>query len=113
MGFIPKITLPARISRNTSTLIDNVFTNNTNYNHISGILVRPSSDHQMQFCLLPEVRSYKKDNIKIIEVEIIKEDTLLKLKNYVIEADIYNKLSKDINSNPNTNYDILAKVLAD
>ena len=75
--------------------------------------MRPSSDHQMQFCLLSEVRSYKKDNIKTIEVEIIKEDTLLNLKNYVIEADIYNKLSKHINSNPNTNYDILAKVLAD
>ena len=37
----------------------------------------------------------------------------MKLKNDVIEADIYNKLSKDINSNPNTNYDILAKALAD
>ena len=49
----------------------------------------------MQFCLLPEDRSYKKDNIKTIEVEIINETTLLKLKNDVIEADIYNKLSKD------------------
>ena len=37
----------------------------------------------------------------------------MKFKNDVIEADIYNKLSKDINSNPNTNYDILAKALAD
>ena len=67
----------------------------------------------MQFCLLPEDRSDKKDNIKTIEVEIINEATLLKLKNDVIEADTYNKLSKDINSNPNTNYDILAKALAD
>ena len=75
--------------------------------------MRPISDHQMQFCLLPEDRSYKKDNIKTIEVEIINETTLLKLKNNVIEADIYNKLSKDINSNPNTNYDILAKALSD
>ena len=66
----------------------------------------------MQFCFLPEDRSYKKDNIKTIEVEIIKEGTLLKVKNDVIEADIYNKLSRDINSNPNTNYDILAKALA-
>ena len=113
LGFIPKITLPTRISRNASTLIDNIFTNNTNHNHISGVLVRPISDHQMQFCLLPEDRSYKKDNIKTIEVEIINETTLLKLKNDVIEADIYNKLSKDINSNPNTNYDILAQALAD
>ena len=70
--------------------------------------MRPISDHQMQLCLLAEDRSYKKDNIKTIEVEIINEATLLKLKDDVIEADIYNKLSKDINSNPNTNYDVLA-----
>ena len=113
MGFFPKITLPTRISINASKLIDNIFTNNTNHNHISGVLVRPISDHRMEFCLLPEDRSYKKDNIKIIKVEIIHEGTLLKLKNDVIEADIYNKLSKDINSNPNTIYDILAKALAD
>ena len=31
----------------------------------------------------------------------------------ILEAAIYNKLSIDINSNPNTNYDILAKALAD
>ena len=30
LGFIPNITLPTRISRNASTLIDNIFTNNTN-----------------------------------------------------------------------------------
>ena len=75
--------------------------------------MRPISDHQMQFCLLPEDRSYKKDNIKTIKVAIINEDTLLKLKNDVAEADICNKLSKNMNSNPNTNFDILAKALAD
>ena len=88
LGFIPKITLPTRISRNTSTLIDNIFTSNTNHNHISGVLVRLISDHQMQFCLLPEDRSYKKNNIKTIEIETINEGTLLKLKKDVIEADI-------------------------
>ena len=67
----------------------------------------------MQFWLLPEDRSYKKDNIKTIEVAIINECTLLKLKNDVTEASICNKLSKKITSNPNTNYDILAKPLAD
>ena len=75
--------------------------------------MRPISDHQMQLCLLPEDRSYKKDNIKTIEIEIINKGTLLKYKNDLIDANIYNKLGKDINSNPNTNYDILAKALAD
>ena len=49
LGFIPIITLPTCISRNASTLIDNIFTNNTNYNHISAVLVRLISDHQMQY----------------------------------------------------------------
>ena len=75
--------------------------------------MRPISDHQMQFCLLPENRFYKKDNVKTIEVEIINECTLLNFKNDVIEADIYNKPSKDLNSNPNLNYDIVVKVLVD
>ena len=96
LGFIPKITFPTRVSRNASAPIDNIFTHNTNHNHISGVLVRPISDHQMQFCFLPEDRSYKKDNIKTIEVKIINKCTLLNIKKEVIEADIYNNLSKDI-----------------
>ena len=50
-GFIPKITLPTRISETSATLIDNIFTNNIDRAHVSGILSRKFSDHQMIFSL--------------------------------------------------------------
>ena len=45
-GFAPK-TLPTRTCDTASTLIDNVYTNVLDKSHISGILIRPISDHQM------------------------------------------------------------------
>ena len=36
-GFFPKITLPTRICESTSTLIDNIFTNNIDVPDSSGI----------------------------------------------------------------------------
>ena len=53
-GFIPKITWPTRICENTSTLIDNVYTNAIDKTHISDILVHTVSDHQMYLCVLDE-----------------------------------------------------------
>ena len=53
-GFASKITLPTRICDTASTLIDNVYTNVLDKSHISGILIRPISDHQMYFCVMNE-----------------------------------------------------------
>ena len=39
VGFIPNITLPTRISKTAATLIDNIFTNNFEKSHISGVLM--------------------------------------------------------------------------
>ena len=44
-GFIPTITLPTRITHNSATLIDNIFTNQTNLEHYSKILIDDISDH--------------------------------------------------------------------
>ena len=51
-GFIPKITLPTRISEHSSTLIDNIFTSNIDERESSGILLNQISDHQMVFTLI-------------------------------------------------------------
>ena len=51
-GFAPKITTPTRICDTTSTLIDNVYSNVIDKSHMSGILIRPISDHQMYFCIM-------------------------------------------------------------
>ena len=55
MAFFPKITLPTRISDNSSTLIDNIFTNNIEEADISGILLNHISDHQMIFLQLLKI----------------------------------------------------------
>jgi len=45
LGFLPSITLPTRITQTTSTLIDNIFVNQTNRDHFSKIILSDISDH--------------------------------------------------------------------
>ena len=51
-GLFPKITLPTRICESSSTLIDNIFTDNIDEVGTSGILLNQISDHQMMFTLV-------------------------------------------------------------
>ena len=44
-GFFPKITLLTRIGEGSSSLINNIFTNNTEEKETAGILLNPLSDH--------------------------------------------------------------------
>ena len=62
LGFFPQITRPTRLSGESNTLIDNIFTNDFCKPHLSGILVTPISDHLMQFCTIigKKERSSKK-----------------------------------------------------
>ena len=59
-GFFPKITLPTRLSDNSSTLIDNIFTNNIDEASTSGILLNSISDHQMIFTYVENVYTLQK-----------------------------------------------------
>ena len=49
------ITRPTRLSDDSNTLIDNIFTNNSGKTHISGILTSPISDHLLNFCILEDI----------------------------------------------------------
>ena len=44
-SFIPKIDKPTRITHNTATIIDNIITNSTTTNSVTGIFVTDISDH--------------------------------------------------------------------
>lgn len=44
-GLYPLISKPTRITGSTATLIDNIFTNNLEFNMVSGILYADLSDH--------------------------------------------------------------------
>ena len=48
-GLFPKITLPARIGERSSSLINNIFTNDTEEKESTGILLNHSLDHQIIF----------------------------------------------------------------
>ena len=63
-GFFPMITRPTRLSDDSNTLMDNIFTNNLGKTHISGILTSPNSDHLLNFCIL----EYIKNNM-FVEIE--------------------------------------------
>ena len=56
---VPHIILPTRITFTTRTLIDNIYSNSTNFNEgISGNLTLAISDHLAQFLIIPE-EAYK------------------------------------------------------
>ena len=60
--FVLHITLPTRITPTSSTLIDNIYSNITNFSTgISGNLTSAISDHFPQFLILPKeiIEDYK------------------------------------------------------
>ena len=111
VGFVPKITLPTRICETTSTLIDNIYTNVIDKSHTSGILITPISDHQRYFCTMNENFDRSKNAQKYVEVEFCNQENMDKFENKVANADLYNKLDLDINTDPNYNYEIFSKHL--
>ena len=110
-SFAPKITLPTRICDTTSTLIDNIYTNVLDKSHTSGILIRPISDHQMYFCIMNE--NYMKPAIaqKYVEVEVFNVDAIENFKTEIANLEIYDKLDKTLNRDPNHNYEIFSTLL--
>ena len=59
--FMPLITLPTRVVKNSKTLIDNIFYNQFTDSIESGNLTVGISDHMPQFCIIPEQIKKKKD----------------------------------------------------
>ena len=111
-GFIPKITLPTRISETSATLIDNIFTNNIDRAHVSGILSRKFSDHQMIFSLQKCNKCQKlKHNEKYIEVELTSQDNLDKFAAEINESKICERINSNADADPNANLDILTNII--
>ena len=51
-GLFPTILIPTRVERTSSTIIDNIFTNNAEKNLLSGVVETDLSDHFSQFITL-------------------------------------------------------------
>ena len=58
-GFMPKITVPTRVTHDTATLIDHIFVKDTlrNTSGTSGTITSSMSDHYMNFIFLPITES--------------------------------------------------------
>ena len=105
--------MPTRLSDNSNTLIDNIFTNNICKPHESGILVTPISDHLMQFCIFKGNYEASNDLPKYIEVETINSKSINNFICAFSKSDVFAKLDKSPNANPDSNYNILATALTD
>ena len=110
-SFAPLITLPTRICDTASTLIDNIYTNVIDKGHTCGILVRPISDHQMYFCMMNENYVKPSTKQKYIEVEVCNQESLENFRREIVDAEIYEKLQRDLSTDPNVNYEILSSYL--
>ena len=102
-GLFPKITLPTRICESSSTLIDNIFTDNIDEVGTSGILLNQISDHQMMFTLI-ENRSYVIDVPKFIDIECNDHRSMQAFIRELKDNNIYDKLEQAIDSDPQENY---------
>ena len=110
-GLFPKITLPTRLSDHSSTLIDNIFTNNMDETGTSGILLNNISDHQMIFTYVENV-SYITEVPKFIEIEKSDDRSMHAFVNELNELNIYDQLQSAIDTNPQENYDTFIKLLS-
>ena len=114
LGFFPQITRPTRLSGDSNTLIDNIFTNNFCKPHLAGLLVTPVSDHLMQFCIVKGRQGPNINNFpKCIEVENINPLSINNFKHAILKSNIYEKLAKNPDSDPNQNYEIFSSALTE
>ena len=112
LRFFPQITRPTRLSGESNTLIDNIFTNDICKPHLSGILVTPISDHLMQFCaIIGKKERSSKNYPKYIEVENLSPLAMNNFKQAIVKSNVYQKLKTDPDANPNNNYKILSAVI--
>ena len=110
-GYTPSITMPTRISGHSYTIIDNIYTNNPiNTNEtLSFILTNQISDHQPIITCI-DINT-KINTPKTITVTVRGINAMIKFKNDLTHSNLIEKLDKNLSSDPNANYDLVANTL--
>ena len=108
-GYVPTVTLPTRLSNNSS-LIDNVFTTNLSPDLFSCVLDVHISDHQPVILFsddnLPQIRA------KYITIKTNTEEARKQFHNDFLSKQVFHQLDSNIHvADPNQNYGILEKAL--
>ena len=109
-GFFPKITLPTRICDTSSTLIDNIYSNDLKSNDISGIFVSHISDHQAIFTTTNTLLNKGMDN-KYIILETKNDISLNNFVQELRENNITEQINNDTNANSTDNYKIFLAII--
>ena len=109
-GYVPKITLPTRLTYNNGTLIDNQFCRiQDNTNTTSGIIVNNISDHLPYFTCLEYLKT-KTVNAKYVTYTIQNEQAINNLRQFLIDKQISDRIHTT-NVDPDLNYDMLHDIL--
>lgn len=109
-GLAPNINVPTRITKQSQTLIDNIYSNkiknyDTQNNETGGVLLNNISDHEI--CLT--FFDYQNQGLekKYIEIDVIEKDADRKFKDKFHNQHLHAKLDQDVNSDPSTNFNML------
>jgi len=84
-GFIPLITKPTRVYRNSATLIDHIFTNNLKMSHESGIILTDIADHFGTYTIMHKLVEAPKP--KYISFRSFKDDSIIKFRTLLSTED--------------------------
>ena len=88
-GLLPQITQPARVTDNTATIVDNIFTNNMDDKIFSGNIITDFSDHYTQFVSVvrekidyKSIKRFKWDYSKFSEDSFTDDVSIQNFNNY-------------------------------
>ena len=108
-GYLPRISLPTRITNHSATLIDNIFSTEL-CNNDSAVIVNHISDHQMICTYSTDTdKNYYVPRKRFIEIEKNDQQTLEKFLNKLKNSNITNLLNLDENADPNLHFDLFMK----
>ena len=110
----PQISLPTRKCKTKVGLIDQNFCRFKYFNKRikSGIILGATSDHYAYFSAFEVCKAYK-PNPKFVRINVFNDAALESFVEEVGAADIFEKLDKDILSDPTQNYNIIEKTIQD
>ena len=103
-GYLPRISLPTRVTDHSATLIDNIFSTVLDDSK-SGVIINNISDHQMIYTYSTE-KKYSPHQSKFIEVENNSRDAVELFLSKLQDSDIVGKMDLNENANPNKNFEI-------
>ena len=101
-SFIPKITLPTRLSSRNCTLIDNFLCKLSNVfsQSTAGILISRISDHLPYFIFLDYLKPKRAASSKFIKIQTWNDESILNLQTELNNASIYDMLDTDLHTDP-------------